>query len=273
MQELIKISTNDQGSNVVSARELYSFFEVKSDFSHWAKRMLAYGFIEGQDFLNSVKKDEVQIEGGREVKRDLIDYAFTINTAKEIAMLQRSEKGKQARQYFIECERVAKASSVAQVRLPTAKELALLLIESENAKEELQHENSLLAEKVQLQNEEITKAAPRVQYYKEVLQSNSLIQTTIIAKDLGMSAVSLNKKLNDLGIIYRVGGTWLLKAKYSTMGLAGTRTFNFKDSEGRDKTSIQLAWTEKGRAFIHKMLNPIFTPKDTSINHSQFAHA
>jgi phage anti-repressor protein len=101
MQELIHVTTNEQGSRVVSARELYDFLEIKRDFSNWCKQMFEYGFDEGKDFTPILAKSI----GGR----PSIEYVLTLDTAKEIAMLQRSDKGKQARQYFIECERQLKA--------------------------------------------------------------------------------------------------------------------------------------------------------------------
>lgn len=96
MKELIKI-TEMNGRQAVSARELYTFLEVKSIFTHWCNRMFSYGFEEGSDFLPFLAKST----GGRPAT----DYALTLDTAKEISMLQRTEKGKQARQYFIECEK------------------------------------------------------------------------------------------------------------------------------------------------------------------------
>ena len=101
MQELIHVTTNEQGSRVVSARELYDFLEIKRDFTNWCKQMFEYGFEEGKDFTPILAKSI----GGR----PSIEYVLTLDTAKEIAMLQRSDKGKQARQYFIECERQLKA--------------------------------------------------------------------------------------------------------------------------------------------------------------------
>jgi phage anti-repressor protein len=101
MQELIHVTTNEQGSRVVSARELYDFLEIKRDFTTWCKQMFEYGFEEGKDFTPILGKSI----GGR----PSIEYVLTLDTAKEIAMLQRSDKGKQARQYFIECERQLKA--------------------------------------------------------------------------------------------------------------------------------------------------------------------
>lgn len=100
MQELIRIDRNEQGSEVVSARELYDFLEVKARFTDWCNRMFEYGFESQKDFFTILRESN----GGR----PSTDYALTLDTAKEIAMLQRSEKGKQARQYFIECERIAK---------------------------------------------------------------------------------------------------------------------------------------------------------------------
>ncbi|MBX2840410.1 MAG: antA/AntB antirepressor family protein [Flammeovirgaceae bacterium] len=90
--ELIKIY---QG-NLINARELWEFLEVKSEFRHWIKRMLEYGFEEGEDYFTTVEKNRRQI---------LKEYHLTLSAAKEISMLQRNEKGKQARKYFIEVER------------------------------------------------------------------------------------------------------------------------------------------------------------------------
>lgn len=118
------IKVEQQGdAQIVSARDLYSFLEVKTDFTDWCKRMFEYGFIENQDF-NFLKFEEVRFEGKRQVKRDVIDYALTLDCAKEIAMLQRSDKGKQARQYFIECEKqLNKPKSMAEISLMHAQML------------------------------------------------------------------------------------------------------------------------------------------------------
>jgi len=90
--EIIKIY---QG-NVVNARELHKFLEVKTVFADWIKRMINYGFEEGSDYSTILKKEN---------RQTLKEYYLTIGAAKEIAMIQRSEKGRQARKYFLECER------------------------------------------------------------------------------------------------------------------------------------------------------------------------
>lgn len=102
-QQLIKVDyTKDQPT--VSARELYEGLEIKSNFTTWFDRMCEYGFSEKTDF-NFSKKGKVQLEGEREVKRELCDYEISIDMAKQICMIQRTDKGKEYRQYFIDLEK------------------------------------------------------------------------------------------------------------------------------------------------------------------------
>lgn len=109
-EELIKVNKEN---NTVSARELHEFLESKERFSKWFNRMLEYGFQPQVDF-NSYKKVQVQLEGNREIRREFSDYEITIDMAKEISMLQRNEKGKQARQYFIQCEKFIQDSKLTE---------------------------------------------------------------------------------------------------------------------------------------------------------------
>lgn len=96
MIELIKI-TEQNGQKVVSARDLHNYLEIDTPLSMWMPRMIEYGFDEGKDFITFL----LESTGGR----PSTDYALTLDMAKEISMLQRSEKGKTARQYFIACEK------------------------------------------------------------------------------------------------------------------------------------------------------------------------
>lgn len=118
MKELVKINTNKHGKKLVSARELRDFLEVKTDFSNWCKRMFDYGMVDGKDYL-LVKIGEQDSHGGS----NKTDYALTVNCAKEISMIQRTDKGKQARQYFIECEKQLRiALSKPQTRFKNSAE-------------------------------------------------------------------------------------------------------------------------------------------------------
>lgn len=95
MNELITINYENENPTV-SARELHEFLEVKTAYKDWFPRMCEYGFTEGQDFCSFLSEST----GGRPGQ----DAALTIPMAKEICMLQRNEKGKIARRYFLELE-------------------------------------------------------------------------------------------------------------------------------------------------------------------------
>ena len=101
--ELIKITKDEQGNSVVSGRELHEFLEVKTPYKDWFPRMVEYGFTENVDFISLAQKC-AKPNGGR----PKIDHALTLDMAKEISMIQRTEKGKQARQYFIDVEKAYK---------------------------------------------------------------------------------------------------------------------------------------------------------------------
>lgn len=100
MNELIKTITRDDGTIAVSGRELHDFLGVGKDFSNWFKDMASYGFEEGKDFSPFSAKTP---NGGR----PRIEYVMTLDMAKEVAMIQRTDRGKQARQYFIEIDKQA----------------------------------------------------------------------------------------------------------------------------------------------------------------------
>ena len=116
--ELIKITKDDNGNSVVSGRELHEFLEVNTPYKKWFDRMIEYGFTENVDFISFGQKCP-KPNGGRPQQ----DHALTLDMAKEISMIQRTEKGKQARQYFIEVEKAFKE----QYRLPQTPEEKLAL--------------------------------------------------------------------------------------------------------------------------------------------------
>lgn len=101
MKELIKVTTNDKGQQLVSARELHEFLEVKSRFNDWiTNRINKYEFESEIDYTKFLVQC---IRGQNEY-----DYALTIDMAKELSMVENNNKGKEARKYFIECEKIAK---------------------------------------------------------------------------------------------------------------------------------------------------------------------
>ena len=103
MNELIKVHHDNADRPTVSGRELHEALEVKTAYKDWFPRMCEYGFSKGVDF-NPLIFEQVRTEGERQVAREITDHQITIPMAKELCMLQRTEKGKQMRQYFIAVE-------------------------------------------------------------------------------------------------------------------------------------------------------------------------
>jgi anti-repressor protein len=229
--ELIKITEHD-GEQVVSARELYEFLEVKRDFTNWCKQMFEYGFEEQKDFTPIMAKST----GGR----PSVDYALCLDMAKEISMLQRTDKGKQARQYFIQCEKAALAITS---RIVSKKELAQMVIDAENQKDA-----ALLL---------VAKQQPSVDYVRDVLKSESAYTIKQIASELGLTAQALNKILQQNGVQYKVRETWILYAKYIGNGYTKSFTFPIETISHGIQTKMNTVWTEKGRVFIHTLVNPV----------------
>ena len=102
---IVPTTLNGQSSQMVDARVLHAFLEVKRDFSNWIKgRIEEFGFERGVDFVSfdSPNPANQNTRGG---DRRSIDYFLTIDMAKELAMVERTAKGRQARRYFLDCER------------------------------------------------------------------------------------------------------------------------------------------------------------------------
>jgi len=167
MNEIINIRQHN-GRQGESARELHSFLEIGKDFTSWCKQMFEYGFEEGNDYTltNLGEPDNQQFRN----PNPKTDYGLTIECAKEICMIQRTDKGKQARTYFIECERKLKESLPKDL---SRKEILLLALEAEERAEKAQ---KLLDE-----------AKPKVDFYDEVTESKDVL-------DFGQVAKLINKK-------------------------------------------------------------------------------
>lgn len=221
MTEIIKIENTSEGS-VVSAKELHQFLEIQTPFHKWIPRMFDYGFTENVDYQRLDKN--VQMPNGA-TREALEDYALTLNCAKEISMIQRSEKGKIARQYFIECEKQLKEvrANKKELREPSENEIKIKLMEAEA---------KLLAEK-RLTLEMVTN-----QVHKEILFSkfysdekhllplpevgeksySATELSTMIQKKYGLnlSANKIGRIANENGLKTSENGIFLYdKSKYS----------------------------------------------------------
>ena len=109
---------------------------------------------------------------------------------------------------------------------------------------------------IESRDEVIAELLPRADYADEVLDSVSCITTTQLAKELGMTAQELNRRLCEMRIQYWQSGQYMLYADYARMGLAKSRTHKRVLKHGMVLTEMYLVWTEHGREFIHSLLNP-----------------
>ena len=132
---LVNNTVNGEAIQTVSARELHEFLEVGRDFSNWFKgRVAEYEFIENQDFVTFSPSLAKTPNGGR----PRIEYHISLDMAKELSMVERNNKGREARAYFIDCERRAVAGAQAQPAPAPAElsrmDILRLALESEEAK-------------------------------------------------------------------------------------------------------------------------------------------
>lgn len=230
MNELIEIKVNENQEPIVSGRMLHEFLEVKTQYKDWFPRMVEYGFIEGLDFSSILSEST----GGRPKQ----DHAIKLDMAKEIAMIQRTDKGKQARQYFIQVEKdynspekiMARALQIAQQELST--------LRLENA----------------IKDQQIAELKPKADYMDMILKNKSLLTITQIAKDYGMSGNAMNKILRQLGVQYKQSGQWFLYSKYHHLGYTSSETVDIVRSDGRREVKMNTKWTLKGRIFLYKLL-------------------
>lgn len=137
-------------------------------------------------------------------------------------------------------EIMARALTIAQATLAKREE-RLKQLEAETEQQQAT---------IELQEKEIKQAAPKVNYYDTHLQSVNTLTTTQVAKQIGMVAEKLHKKLNEAGIIFYQSGQWLLYSPYSSWKLHDTRTNTYTRSDGSTGTNSYTVWTEKGRRFI-----------------------
>ena len=231
MNELISVNFDTQ---TVSARELYAELEVTDRFSRWFERMTAYGFTENDDYT-SVKSSTVVNNGA---ERELQDYNLSVDMAKHICMVQRTDKAKEVRQYLIDLE---KAWNTPEQVMARALKLADQTIEN-------------LKVQVIEMNNVIEKLKPKANYVDVILQSTSTVLVTQIAQDYGMSAIAFNKILSGFGIQHKVGKQWILYSKYQGNGYVHSRTIDVALSDGRKSTKMNTEWTQKGRLFLYEEL-------------------
>ena len=242
MNELLKVEVNENQEQTVSGRELHMFLGIETPYTKWFERMLQYGFENGRDYTD---KNVSVLSDKREREYTQLDHIMKLDMAKELCMLARNEKGKLARQYFLEVEREWNTPEKVMAR-------ALKIAEGQISN--LKIENTALTLENTMQKQMIAEFKPVKEYVDTILASTDTVATTQIAADYGMSAKTLNKILNAQHIIRNVGGQWILYKKHMNKGYTKSETIEVTRKDGTKKVVMQTKWTQKGRLKIHDIL-------------------
>ena len=231
--QLIAITYNDN-SPTVSGRELHEKLGIKTAYKDWFPRMCEYGFEENKDYT-PLKFEHPQN------KQECTDHILTIDMAKQICMIQRTDIGRQFREYFLEIERQWNTPEAVMMR-------ALQFANTQLDK---------LKSTVAVQTQQIAEMQPKASYYDMILNCKDAVSITIIAKDYGKSAKWLNEKLHELGIQFKQSEIWLLYQKHAEQGYTVTKTHDYLGNDGQNHAKVHTYWTQKGRIFIYNLLKDI----------------
>lgn len=236
MNELINVTLNENHEPIVSGRQLHEALGVKTKYADWFNRMIEYGFTENQDFL--LLKNEQQTGRGGHNK---VDHIIKLDMAKEIAMIQRTDKGKEVRTYFIQVEKDFNSPEKIMARALLMADKKIKLLESQN-------ENLLI---------ELEEANKNADYLDLILQTKDSLTITQIAQDYGISARKMNQLLKQERIQRIVNGQWVLYAKYLGKGYISSRTFDYMGKDGKLHSNVTTVWTQLGRRFLYDKLKAI----------------
>ena len=225
---------NENQEPIVSGRELHEFLQVKEKYTQWFERMVEYGFSEGVDFVTQNELSE-KTEGSRLVKRQIINHYLKIDMAKEISMIQRTDRGKQARQYFIAVE---KAWNTPEMIMGRALKMA------DQQMKQLKIEVSNLKVETEI-------LRPKAEYFDELVDRNLLTGIRETAKQLNVKQKDFVNFLLDKKYLYR-------DKKGKLMPYANKNNGLFELKEGfNDKTAwsgTQTLVTPKGRETFRLLL-------------------
>ena len=236
MDELIRINY-DSERPTVNGRDLHDALQVKTAYKDWFPRMCEYGFSEGTDFCSFLSESS----GGRPA----VNHKLTIDMAKQLCMIQRTDIGRKFRQYFIQVEEAWNSPEAVMARALQFANQQLAL---------LRHQNMELTDTIAVQNQQILEMKPKVSYYDVVLNCKDLISTSAIAKDYGKSAIWMNRYLHEKGVQFKQGDIWLLYQKYAQKGYTSTKTHSYPANDGTIHTKPHTYWTQKGRLFIYQLM-------------------
>lgn len=237
MNELINVTLNENHEPVVSGRQLHETLGVKTRYNDWFNRMTEFGFTENEDYL-AITQKRVTAQGNA---TNQTDHIIKLDMAKEIAMIQRTDKGKEVRTYFIQVEKDFNSPEKIMARALLMADKKIKLLESQN-------ENLLI---------ELEEANKNADYLDLILQTKDSLTITQIAQDYGISAHKMNQLLKQERIQRIANGQWVLYAKYFGKGYISSRTFDYMGKDGKIHSNVTTVWTQLGRRFLYDKLKAI----------------
>lgn len=241
MNQLINVTLNENQEPVVSGRDLHKVLEIKTQYTKWLERMSEYGFVENEDFM-AISQKRLTAQGNQ---TEYTDHILKLDMAKEIAMLQRNEKSKQVRKYFIQVEKDFNSPEKIMAR-------ALLMADK----------------KVHRLEAQIEADRPKVLFADAVSASHTSILVGELAKLLKQNGVNIGATrlftwLRKHGyLIKRNGRDWNMPTQKSVeLGLIRVKETSITHSDGHITVSKTPLVTGKGQQyFINKFLNKEYLP-------------
>ncbi|MBY6950303.1 phage antirepressor KilAC domain-containing protein [Clostridium botulinum] len=241
-QQLIPLQSNKNGEVIISGRKIHEFLEIRTQYTKWFERMKEYGFIENQDFA-TISQKRLTAQGN---ETTYTDHGIKLDMAKELAIIQRNEKGKQARQYFIAVE---KAWNSPEMIMKRALEIANRNVQN------LKLEN-------EEQKQQLKKQKPKVLFADAVSVAHTSILVGDLAKLIKQNGVDIGSKrlfvwLRENGyLIKRKGTDYNMPTQYSMdLGLFEVKETSITHSDGHISISKTPKITGKGQIyFINKFM-------------------
>ena len=239
MYELIKVQTNENNEQVVSGRDLHKFLEVKTPYTQWVERKIEkYGFIENRDFVLVSQKCETN--NPKNPYTEITDRLMKLSMAKEVAMTENNEKGKQARLYFIKCE---EAWNSPEMILSRANQLSARMIEN-------------YTQKISTLEFTIQQQAPKVLFADAVATSDTSILIGDLAKLIKQNGVDTGQKrlfgyLRESGYLMKQGSnTNMPTQKAMNLGLFEVKERTINNPDGSVRITRTTKVTGKGQQYF-----------------------
>lgn len=239
MYELIKVQTNENNEQVVSGRDLHKFLEVKTPYTQWVERKIEkYGFIKNIDFVLVSQKCETN--NPKNPYTEITDHLMKLSMAKEVAMTENNEKGKQARMYFIKCE---EAWNSPEMILSRANQLSARMIEN-------------YTQKISTLEFTIQQQAPKVLFADAVATSDTSILIGDLAKLIKQNGVDTGQKrlfgyLRESGYLMKQGSSTNMPTQRAmNLGLFEVKERTINNPDGSVRITRTTKVTGKGQQYF-----------------------